>query len=167
MESSEANARRSRKRYWRANTVAVMRVFSIPAFFSRGTAIIREGSSFTIRQLSFKIQHGRRGKHHMQPHVTARASDGCKVLNRPEQLQTHEATGNASQGIMRSMSSQPPGRASFAQRLPQKRSFKTNTGTNKYCFLLVCVCFLPIHSGHQVRWTYQPGSHRRKVTQDF
>ena len=29
----------------------------------------------------------------------------------------------------------------------------------------VCVCFLPIHSGHQVRWTYQPGSHRRKVTQ--
>ena len=21
----------------------------------------------------------------------------------------------------------------------------------------VCVCFLPIHSGHQ--WTYQPGSH--------
>ena len=25
----------------------------------------------------------------------------------------------------------------------------------------VCVlCFLPIHSGHQVRWTYQPGSHR-------
>ena len=31
----------------------------------------------------------------------------------------------------------------------------------------VCVCFLPIHSGHQVRWTYQPGSRRRKVTQDF
>ena len=27
--------------------------------------------------------------------------------------------------------------------------------------------FLPIHSGHQVRWTYQPESHRRKVTQDF
>ena len=31
----------------------------------------------------------------------------------------------------------------------------------------VCVCFLPIHSGDQVRWTYQTGSHRRKVTQDF
>ena len=30
---------------------------------------------------------------------------------------------------------------------------------------VVCVCFLPIHSGH--KWTYQPGSHRRKVTQDF
>ena len=26
----------------------------------------------------------------------------------------------------------------------------------------VCVCLLPIYSGHQVRWTYQPGSHRRK-----
>ena len=24
----------------------------------------------------------------------------------------------------------------------------------------VCVFFLSIHSGHQVRWTYQPGSHR-------
>ena len=33
--------------------------------------------------------------------------------------------------------------------------------------LAVCLCFLPIHSGHQVRGTYQPGSHRRKVTQDF
>ena len=31
------------------------------------------------------------------------------------------------------------------------------------CFSLLC--FLPVHSGHQ--WTYQPGSHRRKVTQDF
>ena len=31
----------------------------------------------------------------------------------------------------------------------------------------VCVLFLPVHPGHQVRWTYQPGSHRRKVTQDF
>ena len=31
----------------------------------------------------------------------------------------------------------------------------------------VCVCFLPIHSGHQVRWTYQLWWHRRKVTQDF
>ena len=30
--------------------------------------------------------------------------------------------------------------------------------------LVVCVCFLPIHSGHQVRQTYQPGSHRRKIT---
>ena len=32
---------------------------------------------------------------------------------------------------------------------------------------VMCVCFLPVHSGHQVRRTYQPGSHRRKVTQDF
>ena len=33
---------------------------------------------------------------------------------------------------------------------------------------VLCVCvFSPIHSGHQVRWAYQPGSHRRKVTHDF
>ena len=31
----------------------------------------------------------------------------------------------------------------------------------------VCVCLLPIYSGRQVSWMYQPGSHRRKVTQDF
>ena len=40
--------------------------------------------------------------------------------------------------------------------------------TEKVKALLVCVCFLcflPIHSGLQ--WTYQPGSHRKKVTQDF
>ena len=31
--------------------------------------------------------------------------------------------------------------------------------------LMFFVCFLPIHSGLQ--WTYQPGPHRKKVTQDF
>ena len=32
----------------------------------------------------------------------------------------------------------------------------------------VCVCvFFPFILDIQVRWTYQPGSHRRKVTQDF
>ena len=36
-----------------------------------------------------------------------------------------------------------------------------------YSSSTLCVYFLPIHSGHQVRWTYQPGSYRRKVTQDF
>ena len=38
--------------------------------------------------------------------------------------------------------------------------------SSSYVFVFF-LCFLPIHSGHQVRWTYQPGSHRRKVTQDF
>ena len=28
------------------------------------------------------------------------------------------------------------------------------------CSTSLCVCFLPIHSGHQVRWTNQPGSRR-------
>ena len=31
---------------------------------------------------------------------------------------------------------------------------------------VMVVCFLPIYSGHQVRWTHQPGSHRREVTQE-
>ena len=34
------------------------------------------------------------------------------------------------------------------------------TGYCSWVEIHVCVCFLPIHSGHQVRWTYQPGSHR-------
>ena len=34
------------------------------------------------------------------------------------------------------------------------------------CSCLFC-CFLPIYSGRQVRRMDQPGSHRRKVTQDF
>ena len=34
--------------------------------------------------------------------------------------------------------------------------------------LCMCVCVFSSHlSGHQVRWTYKPGSNRRKVTQDF
>ena len=37
-------------------------------------------------------------------------------------------------------------------------SYRTNV-------LLCFLCFLPIHSGLQ--WTYQPGSHMKKVTQDF
>ena len=35
------------------------------------------------------------------------------------------------------------------------------------CVCVCVLCFLPIHFGHQVRWTYQPGSHGSKVTQDF
>ena len=31
----------------------------------------------------------------------------------------------------------------------------------------MCLRFIPIHSGRQLRSTYQPESHRRKVTQDF
>ena len=56
--------------------------------------------------------------------------------------------------------------------LPPERPSHTHTpkpgfGGRGHEMYYVCVCFLPIHSGHQVRWTYQPGSHRRKVTQDF
>ena len=41
-------------------------------------------------------------------------------------------------------------------------ALKTNTS------MCVCVCFLPIYSGRQqVRWMYQLGSHRRKVTLGF
>ena len=51
--------------------------------------------------------------------------------------------------------------ASFAGSI--HRAFDTPCGAllwNCSSAERVCVCFLPIHSGHQVRWTYQPGSHR-------
>ena len=67
-----------------------------------------------------------------------------------------------------------PPNASNKVKAVSLSSSRRITTTNKILFfqvpvlLIVCVCFLPIHSGHQVRWTYhQPGSHRRKVTQDF
>ena len=43
------------------------------------------------------------------------------------------------------------------------------TGSSHICSIQidVCVCFLPIYPGRQVRWMYQPESHRRKGTQDF
>ena len=47
------------------------------------------------------------------------------------------------------------------------RNNKQQQQLSKVVFPGWCVCFLPIHSGHQVRWTYQPRSHRRKVIQDF
>ena len=43
------------------------------------------------------------------------------------------------------------------RRQSQKQMSRTSVAFDIVC---VCVCFLPIHSGHQVRWTYQPGSHR-------
>ena len=42
---------------------------------------------------------------------------------------------------------------------PHFRVEKYRTTTVRFS-ACVCVCFLPIHSGHQGRWTYQPGSHR-------
>ena len=41
-----------------------------------------------------------------------------------------------------------------------KNEERLNEGPRRQC---VCVCFLPIPFGNQVRWTYQPGSHRRKA----
>ena len=57
------------------------------------------------------------------------------------------------------------GKAAYiTQKVTSAVTFTDDVGGLAVC---VCVCFLPIHSGHQVRWTYQPGSHRRKATQDF
>ena len=56
--------------------------------------------------------------------------------------------------------------AATTKCLYKRHLFPTTSAQIDFVFVL-CVCFLPIHSGHQVRWTYQPGSHRRKVTQDF
>ena len=47
------------------------------------------------------------------------------------------------------------------------RNNKQQQQLSKVVFPDWCVCFLPIHSGHQVRWMYLPRSHRRKVIQNF
>ena len=59
----------------------------------------------------------------------------------------------------------PPDRV-LSSRMATCRAF---TLVNLFMFRAqyVCVCFLPIYSGSQVRWMHSPGSHRRKVTQDL
>ena len=42
--------------------------------------------------------------------------------------------------------------------VPRKR--KSPDLELKYEMCRVCVCFLPIYSGRQIRWKYQPGSHK-------
>ena len=54
----------------------------------------------------------------------------------------------------------------FLFKAKKRISVITSSGIVFYCLKKNCF-FLPIHSGHQVRWTYQPGSHRRKVKEDF
>ena len=51
-------------------------------------------------------------------------------------------------------------------RVPKSDPSSRSCVLHCYC-VCVCVCFLPTHTGHQVRRTYQPGSHRRKFTPDF
>ena len=61
-------------------------------------------------------------------------------------------------------------RSCYGELNQRKKNFAPHRAydpSDKVHLVCVCVCFLPIHSGHQVRWTYQPGSYRRKVTQDF
>ena len=48
---------------------------------------------------------------------------------------------------------------------PPKTHKGTSSGSDGYC--TVCLCFLPIYSGRQVRWMYKPGSNRKKVTHDL
>ena len=49
------------------------------------------------------------------------------------------------------------------------RTIKLTSRDQDYNNMITFFVFvsLPIHSGHQVGASYEPGSHRRKVTQDF
>ena len=57
--------------------------------------------------------------------------------------------------------------SNYKEFMCQKTADKKGTPGEKFVCVCVCVCFLPIYSGLQVRWIYQPGSHRRKATEDF
>ena len=84
------------------------------------------------------------------PHPVMLPQSGCSRLRYPR---------GSGLGQRRSISFSA-GRASRCRR--EIRRTKVS-----YQCVCVCVCFLPIHYGHQVRWTYQPRSHRRKVTPNF
>ena len=59
-----------------------------------------------------------------------------------------------------------PGRLSGGSRLALYQTLSISSALLLFFFWHVCVCvyFLSIYFGHQVRWTYPPGSHRRKAT---
>ena len=48
-----------------------------------------------------------------------------------------------------------------------KRQFPDHSRQIFAANIVVCVRVFPVYSERQIRWTYQPGSHRRKVAQDF
>ena len=53
------------------------------------------------------------------------------------------------------------------KRLRKKKRYSDGEDMYAKTYSSEYVFFLPIHSGYQVRWRYQPGgSHRRKVTQE-
>ena len=84
------------------------------------------------------------------------------ILSQPycRRVSTDRSDREGSQSSLEGEPGPTPAGKTLPHSYPETR-FRKERGTS------VCVCFLPIHSGHQVRWTYQPGSHRRKVTQDF
>ena len=56
-----------------------------------------------------------------------------------------------------------PERVHYAAESLKEKCLKYSTGLDALLTnilgltVALCVCFVPIHSGHQVRWTYQPG----------
>ena len=78
-------------------------------------------------------------------HILVKTRDsnqqGSKSRQNPFQVQPPENIGKLSTS----------GRCLFEYKLSRASTF---------CLECVCVCVLSIYSGHEVRWTYQPGSHR-------
>ena len=46
---------------------------------------------------------------------------------------------------------------SFRYLITMHKCWEHFSKSRPVSYVCVCVCFLPFHSGHQVRWTYQPG----------
>ena len=73
-----------------------------------------------------------------------------------------------SAGLSRSPDQHPRNRMKYSLYILQRLIFSQLHINTYFTSVCVCMCVLPSHlfwtSGF---WTYQPGSHRRKVTQDF
>ena len=75
------------------------------------------------------------------------------------EIRSHVPTSEGSR-----LPTEPPGRPAALLYCTDVTSLTKLVNIFSFRVVCVCVCvfFLPNHSGHQVRWTYQPGSHRQE-----
>ena len=116
------------------------------------------GDRFLVMEKKSRSKYGWRTK--MQEVLPKRSADQCfDVLTSKEARLIRPVVSTVSVPSLTSLS--------YSPSPPVLPSLRTSGDFYLLARSTVCVCFLPISSGHQVRWTCQPGSHRRKVTQDF
>ena len=105
-----------------------------------------------------------------------RRAPGNTILSQPYRRRLSTDRLNCEGGRLAASLEGEPGPISAGKTLPhsypeprfwRERARENYTDNNMYCTLLYCVCVVIPFIMDVRLWTYQPGSHRRKVTQGF